>query len=331
MRVALVSPYDLTVPGGVQAQVSGLGAELAARGHQVTMLGAASTRVLRMRVNGSVAPLVLDRLPALDVDVVHVHEPVTPLCWRAFGGEVPVVATFHADVTPGIARAIRVAAPGLRRRLRGVPTTAVSEVAAAPWRAIGLDPVVIPNGVGSVDTTGVVRDRRRVVFVGRDEPRKGLAVLLTAWTQVRRHLPDAELTVVGVDGADEPGLRWVGRVDEATKWDILAGAGVVCAPNVGNESFGIVGVEAMVSGCALVASDLPAFRAVIGDAGRFATPGDPASLAARLTEVVGDDAVQVRLASAGRQRAHRYRWDRVADAYLERYERATPPRRLNRR
>lgn len=72
-----------------------------------------------------------------------------------------------------------------------------------------------------------------------------------------------------------PGVRFLGRVDEAAKREALAQASVLCAPNTGSESFGIVPLEEMAAGCAVIAADLPAFRSVLGEAGMFTPVGTP--------------------------------------------------------
>lgn len=319
MRIGLVSPYALDVPGGVQAQVLGLSEVLTRRGHETTVVG--PKRVLRVRANGSLAPVGVGGVgEALEgVDVVHVHEPVLPFGLAALGDR-PTVATFHADPPGWAIRAIRATAPAIRSRLEGAVLTAVSEVASAPWRAIGLDPVIIPNGVSLPRTIDAgERGGHRVVFVGRDDPRKDLGRLLAAWPRVRGELPDAELVVVGAE-ADGAGVIGLGRVAEDEKWQRLASASVLCAPNTGGESFGIVLVEAMASGCAVLCADLPAFRATVGEAGAFLAPGD--DLAGHLANLLRDAEYRKALAGAGLQRARRFDWETIGDQYLAMYVRA---------
>jgi phosphatidylinositol alpha-mannosyltransferase len=117
-------------------------------------------------------------------------------------------------------------------------------------------------------------DRPTLAFVGRlDEPRKGFPVLRRAWPLVLRDHPDARLVVVGegsrraLAGLDRDAAARVdllGRVDDDEKAGVLASADVLVAPNTGGESFGIVLVEAMAAGAAVVASDIPAFQGVLG-------------------------------------------------------------------
>jgi phosphatidylinositol alpha-mannosyltransferase len=174
---------------------------------------------------------------------------------------------------------------------------------------------IIPNGLDvssfRVDTA---RNEARVVFLGRDEPRKGLDVLLEAWPAVLAHVPGAELHVVNADrGLD--GITWWGRVDDATKGGILSSAAVYVAPHTGGESFGIVLVEAMAAGAAIVASDLAPFRSVAEDCARFFPVGDSVALARAIVELLHDPEGRARLAAAGAATANRYDWGVVGAAY----------------
>ena len=327
MRIGLVSPYDLDRPGGVQAQVLGLARRLAEAGHDAVVVGPGAGadrsvgRVVAVPANGSIVPLGVGRVAAAldDRDVVHVHEPLQPLSWPALGSGRPSVATFHADV-PGWARSVLAGGSGVvGRRLRRSVLTAVSDVAAAPWERMGLEVRRVPNGVEVPAGIEAQPEPGRVVFVGRDEPRKGLDVLLEAWPRVLDRHPGAELVLVGTDRDGGPGTRSLGTVAEGVKWTVLAGASVLCAPNLRGESFGIVLVEAMAAGCVVVASDLPAFRSVVGVDGVFVPPGDPGALAAAVGRLLSDEPGRYRIAEAARRRALRYRWEAVVGAYEAAY------------
>lgn len=342
MRVALVCPYDLALPGGVQAQVLGLASHLATD-DDVWVVGpgmpegwdAVSVRSVGDAVvvpgNRSAVPVGLEletwrrTLTAVeDAEVVHVHEPLQPLVsLAALSVERPRVATFHAD-PPRWGRAVyRAAAPLAERWLSGAVRTAVSPVAAGAlprrWEPVE----VIPNGLDVARyQLAVDRHPRRVVFVGRDDPRKGLDVLLAAWPQVRAASGDAELVVAGARRERAtPGVRYLGRVPESEKIEVMASAAALVAPNLGGESFGMVVAEGMAAGCAVVASDLPAFRHVLGDTGRLVPPEEPQALAKAMAEVLGDPDTRRRLGDAARRRVARFDWGAVADRYRSAYRR----------
>ena len=232
LRVALVCPYSLSRPGGVQGQVLGLARSLAARGHAVRVLAPVdrdedrpggidfvpSGHSTAVRANGSVAPVslsvsaarrALDAVRAWEPDVVHVHEPFAPGLPYALlvaGGLPPLVGTFHRS---GGSPLYSIARPLTRRLARRLSVRCAVSVAAASTarRALGGEYDVLFNGIevdrfADVDpwpTTGPT-----AVFLGRHEERKGLAVLLEAWDRV---------LATGIPGVSEAGaagpVLWV--------------------------------------------------------------------------------------------------------------------------
>ena len=342
MRVCLISPYDLTHEGGVQAQVLGLADWLRGQGDEVRLIapllppgqpGVAVGRVVRIRANRSVAPISLS--PGAPVrmretirwgEVAHIHEPLMPRVGvAALRSPGPKVATFHAD-PPGWVRALYRGLRPLVRSLAEPPTvvTAVSGQAADALPAGWRPERIIPNGIEMATGQGEMERRRgRVVFLGRDEPRKGLNVLLEAWPLIRDRHPHAELVVMGADRPNPPeGTTFLGRVSSEVKEQTLRSAEIYVAPNLGGESFGIVLAEAMAAGCAVVASDLRSFRDVAGSAARFFATGSVMGLVEQVGEILACPSVSAHLSAAGPKRAGRFSWNRVGPAYRECYERA---------
>lgn len=315
---------------------------------QVTAAG----RAVPVRYNGSVARLTFGPLSASRVrrwlaagrfDVLHLHEPVTPslgmlALWIADG---PVVATFHSALARS--RALQVAYPVVRPSLEKISARiAVSEDARRTLvEHLGGDAVVIPNGVyvdrfaGPADPRWVgTPDAPTIAFLGRlDESRKGLPVLTAAIPRVLREHPGARFLVAGRgdDGAaearaalgpDASSLELLGGVTDEEKAALLRSADVYVAPQTGGESFGIVLVEAMSAGTAVVASDLGAFRRVLDDgrAGALFRTGDPQHLAQVLLRVLGDPAERETLAASGRSAVDRFDWSTVTEQVLTVYE-----------
>lgn len=340
MRIGLVCPYDLSKPGGVQAQVKDLARHLTTSGDEVVVLGPGLPRGVqgvdlgrsiavpgnRSKVPLSPDPTVGGRIEraAADLDLLHVHEPLMPfVSLAALRAGVPVVATFHA--APGsMGKAFYgIARPWLRRllgpNLRRV--TAVSRTAAAPLPR-DLEVSIVPNGVDvAAFSPAVERKPRRVAFLGRDEKRKGLDVLLRAWDRVAAEVQDAELMVMGANRG-VGGIEWRGGVDEEGKREGLGTSAVYVAPNLGGESFGVVLVEGMAAGAAVVASDLPAFQEVGGDAILYFETGNSTHLAETLIGLLSEPDTIDAMARAGSERAWMFDWGTVAASYREVYRAA---------
>ncbi len=344
MKVALVCPYDLAVPGGVQDQIVRLAAWLRAADHEAVIIGAGEDgpegsvmlgpssviRANRSAVPISVNPRIGSRLQdaAADSDVVHVHEPFMPLigpaAMRVSGPSV--VATFHADPPVWARWGYSIGRRGARVLLNGAGVvTAVSPVAAAAVDQI-VRVRIIPNGIdvadyGSSEDSTDSKTAGRVVFVGRDDPRKGLDTLLEAWPEIHRRVPDTSLRVVGCSRSDAPeGVTYLGRVDEETKIAELKAAEVMVAPNTGGESFGIVVLEAMAAGCAVVASGLRSFSALLGDTGSLVSVGDSQGVARAVAELFDDDHALRSRQLAAWERSWRFDGSAVSQAYIEAYE-----------
>ena len=352
MRIGVVCPYSLTIPGGVQGQVLGLARSLRTLGHAVRVLGPCDGpppdagvtplgRSVPTAANGSVAPLAPDPSAQLRTiralrdegfDVVHLHEPIAPgpCMTTTLFADAPKVGTFHAA---GQSAGYRVMGWALRRfAARLDHRVAVSpDAMALAQAALGGEYELLYNGV-EVDrfAVGPVQpaDGPTIFFLGRHEPRKGLEVLLEAVAE----LPRDVRVWVGGDGpqsaelrerfAHDPRIEWLGRITDDEREARMRGCTVYCSPSVRGESFGMVLLEAMAAGCALVASDLEGHRNVATD-GRdalLAPVGDAAALAKALRRVLDDDALRKELVAGGRRRADDLSMVHLAERYVAIYE-----------
>jgi len=353
VKVGLVCPYSWDTPGGVQAHVRDLAEALLALGHEVSVLtpvdddtqlppyAVGAGRALPVPYNGSVARLLFGPVSAARVrrwladgrfDVLHVHEPVAPsisllACYLATG---PIVGTFH---TSNPRSRLLYMAQGLMQpaleKLGG--RIAVSEAARrTSVEHLGGDAVLVPNGVAierfaAAEPLPGHPDGATLLFLGRvEEPRKGLAVLLEALADVP---PPARLLVAGPGRVDVPPevegrVELLGLVSEEHKARLLRSADAVVAPNLGQESFGVVLLEALAAGAPLVASDLEAFRRVLGDEGAavLVPPDDPRALAAALGDLLADSGLRAELSRRGPRVAARYDWRTVASEVVAVYE-----------
>jgi phosphatidylinositol alpha-mannosyltransferase len=312
-------------------------------------------RAVPVRYNGSVARLTFGPITNNRVnrwlengqfDVLHLHEPVTPsvslmALWAAT--TEPIVATFHTAMLRS--RAMHAANPLLRPSMEKIRARiAVSEEARATVRThLGRDAYVIPNGVDVPHFERAAPDPRwvgtadapTIAFLGRiDEPRKGLSVLTAAMPAVLDALPGTRLIVAGPGDIEEAAralpervlrrTEFLGAVSEPDKAGLLSAADVYVAPHTGGESFGIVLVEAMAAGAPVLASDLRAFVAVLGDpcAGVTFPNGDDAALAGTLIAMLRDAPWRQRLSRAGSERARSFDWSSVAARIMAVYQTA---------
>ncbi len=365
MRVCLVVPYDLSEQGGVKRHAFQLGAALRELGDEVTVMGASSHEshdpevrtfggIVNIRSNGSDNRLAIltppwrirEWLHERAFDVVHVHEPLCPLLapWAAmFAGTSARVATFHAfaEREAFVPRMMRWwSAPIVLRHFdRAI---AVSEPAASYARyAWKRELAIIPNGI-TIDPhrreppmaprTG---EPLRLLFIGhwRDE-RKGLPVLLAAVAALRGRGTSVTLDVVGSGptGVDAPvldGVTFHGAVsNESEVAEHLLACDVFVAPALGQESFGIVLLEAMAAARPIVCSDIEGFRQVVGEANAtFVPPGSSEALATAIDQLGRHPEVRGRLSEANRIRVKDFAWSslvhRVRDEYVAAVQRRT--------
>jgi len=249
LRIALVCPYSLSRPGGVQGQVLGLARAFVADGHRVTVFApiddhvdlpegvdlVVTGRSVPLPSNGSRAPVSLSpraayrsvrSLRAGRFDVVHVHEPFSPGLPYALllvGGLPPMVATFHRS---GDSIFYTLLKPLARRRARRYAVRcAVSEAArTTAQRALDGEYVVLFNGVEIEryrDAEPWPTDGPTVLFLGRHEERKGLGVLLDAFAlpsgAVSERVVGSTLWIAG-DGPETERLRRLHPGSDRIRW-----------------------------------------------------------------------------------------------------------------
>ena len=273
-------------------------------------------------------------------DVLHFHEPFVPFLSPTVldQSDTVNVATFHAfgGFSPSYWVGKRFAAR-LAHRLDG--RIAVSGAARHFInRYFPGDSRIIPNGVdldrfARAEPFEELRDGTlNILFVGRFEERKGLIHLLKAYHRLRKRRVDARLLIIGSGPKAREyrrfvGLRqvrdveWLGRVPDDDKARYFASADIFCSPATGQESFGIVLLEAMAAGVPIVASDIHGYKNVLqrGVQGLLVEPRNHRALAAALYKLAGDPDLRHRMGEEGRVRAPDYSWDRVTERIVAYY------------
>jgi phosphatidylinositol alpha-mannosyltransferase len=371
MKLGIVVPFSWSFWGAVVEHAELQAAALRRLGHDVRLIMGNDppgqfTRVLHPRVgrhgtpppevipigrsvivpaNGSLPNIILSprsiyrirqTLERERFDVVHLHEPLTPTpCVAALAfARSPMVATFHAS---GRLAWTKLAMPAWGFLLDRIDhRIAVSEQArdsAAAYAPGAYD--IVPNGVLVPPQAEPADREHRITFAGRQEPRKGLHVLLRAWPEIHR-ATGARLHVVGADplavsllqsrlGLDRAGIVVRGFLSQDELTEELLGTKALVAPSLGGESFGMVLTRAFACAAPAVASDIPGYREVMTPAtGVSVPPGDPEALAQAVIGLLEDEPHRQALGAAGRELAvERYGWDRVAERLLGIYELVT--------
>ena len=354
MRIGILCPYSLTVPGGVQMQVLGLARALRSRGLEARVLGPCDGpppesfvtplgNSLPTSANGSIAPLApdppamfrtLQALSAERFDVVHLHEPLAPgpTLTAAVTHRYPTVGTFHAAGTSASYQLIK---PWLLSWIKRIDHKVVvsKDALELVQSHLGGDYEVLFNGVEveQIRRTPPVVLRQgeppAIFFCGRHEERKGLSVLVEAFSRLDI---DAQLWIASAgpdtarltdQTADDLCVRWLGRITDDEKYARLRSADVFCAPSLGGESFGVVLIEAMAAGTTVVASGLDGYRNVAThevDA-LLSAPGDVDGLVAALRRVLTDRTLSEQLRASGNTRAEDFAMSALADRYIEIY------------
>jgi phosphatidylinositol alpha-mannosyltransferase len=309
-------------------------------------------RPVPVPANGSVARITLPLRGYVQVkqllafqgfDIVHLHEPMMPALPLTVLHHSPTinVGTFHAFGRSNMAyfHGKQVLKPFFnllhgRIAVSGPARDFVGRHFPGEYR-------IIPNGIDYARFATRLEppierfedDRLDVLFVGRLEKRKGLEHLLRAWPAVHAAVPQARLLVVGGGRRLDGYRRWVrshgwsevhfiGHVSPEDLVRYYQTSDVFCAPSTGQESFGIVLLEAMASGRPIVASRIPGYAEVLqdGSEGILVEPRSSSALAAGLVRLLGDAELRREMGSRGRAKAAAYDWSHVAVRVLDFYE-----------
>jgi len=293
-----------------------------------------------------------------DFDLVHDNQSLGSGIVGMMNDGWPVLATIHHPIT--VDRELDLAhADGWQRRLtlkrwygfigmqarvarqvrRIVTVSESSRRDIADQLGVALERMaVVPVGVdGAVfrPMPGIKRVPGRIMTTASsDVPMKGLVPLLEALARVRTERQDAHLVVIGRlrDGSTIPAVmdrlglpsavRFLSGLSDQAIVDLYAEAEIAVVPSL-YEGFSLPAIEAMACGVPLIATTGGALPEVTGPSGAAALlvrPNDPGSLAQAILTALGDQALRLRLGTAGRERtAERFTWPVTARATAEQY------------
>jgi len=360
LRIGICAPYDLGRHGGVNSHIRAQAAALRRLGHEVSVFGASSAPLTDGEVSlGPCVSLVIGNTETgfgadprswrrvreffrqRQFDVIHMHEPLMPLVpwfvlWQS---TAPVVATFHTHREQGhrwYPRYRRIFEPLMRRvsvRL------AVSDAARRTvWPHFPGEYEIVPNGIDvdrfskpAARPRDMPPDQPHILCVGRLEPRKGVEHLVQAMAALRQTGSNARLVVVG-DGPDRKDLEasalragiaatFVGRVPDDALPGYYRAADIVCAPALGDESFGLVLLEAMAAGRPIVATRIAGYAELLEGRGvaRLVDAGDAMGLAREISSLLDDPAQARTLGDRAAARVWDYDWRAIASRLDEIY------------
>jgi phosphatidylinositol alpha-mannosyltransferase len=356
----MIVPYDLCSEGGVKRHAENLAAALRQSGDEVDIWGPCSdaqvlkpgmygfSGILSLRAHGSAARIgafvsprsVYRLLRARRYDVLHVHEPLIPMLndWALFFRRQAAVCTFHSfnEHEGGFSRylrgvAYRILHPFLDRGIAVSPLAEgfIGDLFRRPLR-------VIPNGVptdifrplqppSSDETTPL-----RLLFVGNwNSARKGLPILLQAFEQLRARGLALTLDIIGDGGQAQPrtlpGVTYHGPI--AAQEELCrhySRCDIFVAPSTGQESFGIVLLEAMACERPVICSDIDAFRAVATDGTKphgalLVPPNDVDAIAQAISELMADPDRRRQMGLRNRHRALSFDWGEIARLVRKEY------------
>lgn len=292
LKIGFVLDDTLDTPDGVQQYVLTVGSWLSQQGYEVHYLVGESTRHdidnvhsmarnVRVRFNQNrlsiplptKKTLIAQKLKQLDLDVLHVQMPYSPLfAGRVVSAAPPktkVVGTFHIVPASWLHSAGARSLEMLNRRTlkRFDQVICVSPAAASFAKTIfGIDSVIIPNAVSveAMQHKPIVYKTPHIVFLGRLVERKGCQYLLAALKQLQvQYRGRYKVTIAGKGPLSEKlqaytqkhhiqNVHFTGFLAEADKPALLASADIAVFPSTGGESFGIVLIEAMAAGSRVV-------------------------------------------------------------------------------
>lgn len=374
MKIGIVVPYSWSFWGGVQEHADHQARALQRLGHDVRIIMGHDPpgrltwllhpkqgrhtrppdyvipvgRSVIVPANASLPNIILSPQSLLRMrriwveehfDVVHVHEPLAPVlsAFAVASAPCPVVATCHSagERLGWYPIGVRLWGSVTDRIDQRIAVSESARRAAEPF--LGGPFEVIPNGIELPATADPGGRNGNVVFIGRNEPRKGMPVLLRAWPRVHART-GARLRLVG---ADPLSVRWLARRQgfPLDGVDLLGGlsedeltaelevASLLVAPSLGGESFGMVLTRAFACATPVVASNIEGYAQVADhdETGILVEPGDSDALAAAMVELLEDEDRRRAFGAAARKAAEPYSWDRIAGELVAIYERLAAP------
>ena len=343
--------HDVKIIAPSSGNVSGFGDKFIRIGTPIPI--PAGGTICRVTISLRLGPTIKSVLSQENFDIIHLHEPFMPMLCSAVlrFSNTANVATFHAsEGKPGYKFGRPISTIMLRRRLHKLDGRIAVSKPAMEFASKHVPGYynIIPNGIDLEHFSPTVSPIDRfcdgklnILFVGRLEKRKGLNYLLKAYQQVKGEISNSRLIIVG------PGTRLRKKYEKQVVRDglkdvVFAGyvtydelpryyktADIFCAPATGQESFGIVLLEAMAVGKPIVASNIEGYASVMthGGEGLLVPPKDDKALARSLISLMTDESLRQQMGERAKLKAMEYSWEHIAQRVLNYYARilSEPP------
>ena len=305
--------------------------------------------VARVSLSVWMRPRIWKMMVREQFDIVHIHEPfasavtLSALTFDKPTMKVPTkIATYHSYKGSNLYKLVS------NRILQRYAKELDGQIAVSkPAKNfiedhIPADYKVIPNGIDTDKFSKALPyheymdGKINILFVGRIEKRKGLRFLLSAYSDLKWKFPNIRLIIVGKGPLDVESSKIIGErnpedvvfagaVSEEEKLRYFATANVFCAPATGQESFGIVLLEAMASSTPVVASSIEGFSEVVchNQDSLLFEPRNVEDLKKSLSILIQTPDLRERLVANGLHSARKYKWDNVSDKVIDYYHQSS--------
>ena len=275
-------------------------------------------------------------------DIVHVHEPFAgaltlAVLSKRLQNNPLMVATFHSFEGSGL---YQIVPNKLLKKYFGKIDGRIAVSSAARSyvsKYLPADYDIIPNGINTDEILmatpfqNLLDDKVNILFVGRLEKRKGLKYLLASYCDLKWKFPNIRLIIVGAGKLDVESQRILGErnpddvfiagsVTHEEKLKYFKTADIFCTPATGQESFGIVLLEAMSAELPIVASGIDGYRSVLDEKeGFFTNIKDSHDLSEKLSRLIVNKKMRIQMGKNGREKSKSFSWSIVTDKILDHY------------
>tara|TARA_B100000945_G_scaffold318645_1_gene323971 strand:+ start:1087 stop:2172 length:1086 start_codon:yes stop_codon:yes gene_type:complete len=359
MKVCLVSPYDISQTGGVTNHIVNYANELELTGIEVTILSTSSNinfkldgieiinlgKPVPIKFGSTVANIFLSWKSLFKIysffkknrfDIVHIHEPLVPFIsiFSLIFCKNKTVLTFHSTIKKSwMFKAWGfIFKPWLNKKDCFIAVSKSAKDSLLNYN-YNLDVEIHPNGVANAlfkNQQSQKKDILKILFVGRNEERKGVEILLQAFQIMKKNniKKSFELVLIGQD-IDKfinkyPSIKqckFIGHTEGEKLYEHYFDADILCAPSIENESFGIILIEAMASKNVVIASDISGYKELIDNKnGILFKNKDANDLANKLTLLIENDNLRFNLKNYGYEFSKNYKWEYVAKKIFKTYK-----------